>query len=182
MGYLSKFEERGGRWVLAQFVMMGLVGVTGPMGKANAANNGQLGIAGILFVMGAIFGVAGARVLGRNRTAYPVPKDESRLIRHGIYAWVRHPLYSSLTLLGLAWGLAWNSLPALGSTFAMTLLLNAKARFEEQQLREMFDDYEAYQDQVPRFIPRMNAQTMVLLIVLLLGGAALLVWPGTNQP
>jgi protein-S-isoprenylcysteine O-methyltransferase Ste14 len=39
---------------------------------------------------GAVFGIAGAIVLGRNRTVFPEPLPQARLVRSGIYSIVRH--------------------------------------------------------------------------------------------
>jgi protein-S-isoprenylcysteine O-methyltransferase Ste14 len=110
-----------------------------------------MGIA--LCTIGAAFGIAGALVLGRSRTAFPKPREDATLIRQGIYARVRHPLYTSVMFLSLGWGLTWKSWPACAAALLLVVLLHAKARREEVWLREKFTEYAAYQEQTRRFLP-----------------------------
>lgn len=101
-------------------------------------------------------GIAGTWTLGKNRTAYPVPKKEAQLIQHGIYRHIRHPLYTSLILLGLGWALSWHSGAALIATATMTIQLRFKAKFEERHLEQLFPDYPTYRERVPPFFPRIR--------------------------
>ena len=152
------FQDRGGWWVVGQFVLMAAVAAAGPLWPGDWGGTWLPAATG-LGLAGAVVGIAGAVALGRNRTAYPVPKSDGELIRHGIYRHIRHPLYSSLVLLGCAWGVWWESPLAVGATAMMGLLLNAKAASEERRLRIMFSDYAAYARQVPRFVPRPWGRT-----------------------
>lgn len=107
----------------------------------------------VLGVIGAIFGISGAFILGRSRTIFPEPLPGSRLIRHGIYGIVRHPLYSSVILLSLAWALWWRSIPGLVPALMTVGFLDAKARHEERLLSLKFPDYEGYARRVKRLLP-----------------------------
>lgn len=73
-----------------------------------------------------------------NFSVYPEPRRETRLIQHGPYRHIRHPMYLSLILmmLGIAlYNLQWHN--ALG--FAATVLaVGAKARREEILLEAQF--------------------------------------------
>jgi protein-S-isoprenylcysteine O-methyltransferase Ste14 len=106
-----------------------------------------------LLAVGGFFGVAGVRVLGENRTPFPRPKDGSVLIQHGIYARVRHPLYTSVMLVSLGWALGWQSWPAVAVAVAQVPFFLAKARREEHWLCQKFPGYAEYARQVPRFVP-----------------------------
>jgi len=110
-------------------------------------------LGGILVGLGAFFGLAGALALKGNRTAFPRPRANSRLIREGIYSRVRHPLYTSVMLVSAGWAIAWNSPAAVAVTLAMVPFFYAKARLEESWLAEKFPDYQDYAKRVPRFIP-----------------------------
>lgn len=110
-------------------------------------------IGAVLFVLGGVLGVAGVRALGRNRTAFPKPVEEAALVQHGVYGLVRHPLYSSVILVSFAWGLLWQSGPALGAAAVITIFLNRKASREERWLREKYPEYERYATRVRRLIP-----------------------------
>jgi protein-S-isoprenylcysteine O-methyltransferase Ste14 len=108
----------------------------------------------LLLITGGVLGIAGVRALGRNRTAFTVPREEGTLVRRGVYGRLRHPLYASVMLVALGWGLIWRSSPVLFLAVLLTALLNAKAHREERWLRAKFAEYQDYEKQVPRFLPR----------------------------
>jgi protein-S-isoprenylcysteine O-methyltransferase Ste14 len=107
----------------------------------------------LLLASGAAAGIAGTLVLGRNRTPFPKPRSDSRLVQTGVYSLVRHPLYASLIALSFGWVCLWAS--GLGAVLAVVqaILLDAKARREERWLRQQFSDYVAYAAKVRRLIP-----------------------------
>ncbi len=152
----GRFVERGGLWVLIQFVLMIAVVVLGVVLRGSGWGTPSVALGVVLFVLGGVFGIAGAVVLGRNRTAFPQPRVNSELIRHGIYARVRHPLYTSVMLLSLGWALIWQSWPAFFPALALIPFFHCKARREERWLREKFPGYADYEICVPRFLPRLR--------------------------
>lgn len=110
-------------------------------------------IAGILGGLGVVFVLRGMIDLGKNLTPLPYPRSEGQLVQTGIYRWVRHPLYSGLILLTLAWScftLSWSQLLV---SLILALILNAKASREEQWLEEKYPDYSSYRQQVKKLIP-----------------------------
>lgn len=150
------FVQRGGLWVCGQFALMGLVigfgpGFPGHWMRATAIIAG----AGLLLTA-AGFGIPGTLILGRTRTAYPRPRDSSVLVTGGIYARVRHPLYTSVMLMSFGWALLWQSRPALLAALVQVPFFWCKASREERWLREKFPDYAEYARGVPRFIPRRS--------------------------
>lgn len=149
----SEFFTRGGGWVLGQSVLMLLVLALGPLFPGRPRPGGLTLLAGVGLVLGAVFGIGGAWVLGRNRTIFPRPNAGSQLVRHGVYRWVRHPLYTSLMLLSLGWAAWWASGPALLAGGALAVFLDRKARREEAWLRTAFPEYADYARQVRRFVP-----------------------------
>lgn len=147
------FLDRGGIWVLAQSALMLAVLVLGPLTAGDWRTWLARVSAGVLFSLGAFFGVSGVWVLGRNRTIFPRPHPDSRLIRHGVYQVVRHPLYTSVICLALGWGVYWASFVTLLTAAGLALLLEAKARHEERWLRQQFPEYDDYARSVKRLIP-----------------------------
>ena len=111
----------------------------------------------VLFVTGGVFGIAGVAALGRNRTPFPQPRADSELVQSGIYASVRHPLYTSVMLASVGWVLIWQSAPALMPALALIPFFHAKARREERWLREKFPSYSGYEKHTPRFLPRLRS-------------------------
>jgi protein-S-isoprenylcysteine O-methyltransferase Ste14 len=146
------FGSRGGRWVLAQSALLLVVVIAGPVGRSTPTT-WTFSTAAILFATAAAIGIAGVRQLGRNRTPYPVPRDDSQLITRGIYGLIRHPLYTCLILASLGWSGVFHSRTALMATLPLAVLLVAKSRYEERRLAARFPDYEEYRRRVAAFLP-----------------------------
>lgn len=150
-----RFLERGGAWVVIQFLLMTLVIFLGVVFPGDWKHLAVIAVGLVLFIVGGYFGIAGVMVLGKNRTAFPRPRSGSQLVQTGIYAHVRHPLYTSVMLVSLGWALIWQSAVALVAALALVPFLHAKARREERWLCHKFPGYNDYARHVPRFIPRL---------------------------
>lgn len=95
----------------------------------------------------------GLIALSSNLTPLPYPREEGVLVTQGAYCVVRHPLYSGVFFLALAYSAAlWSVTHVIGAA-GLFLLLNLKASREEQWLRERFEGYSIYQAQVKKLIP-----------------------------
>lgn len=78
----------------------------------------------------------------------------SALVTTGIYAYIRHPLYSSLLLL--AWGIFFKalSLPGIALVLVTTTFLFATARADEAECIRFFgEEYREYMAKTKRFVP-----------------------------
>ena len=149
----KSFAARGGWWVVAQSILM-LAVIALAVGFPGDWTRGTIiGTGFLLFALGGYFGIAGVLVLGRNRTPFPQPRTGSQLIQRGIYAHVRHPLYTSVMLASLGWALIWQSVAAFGASLVLILFFRAKVRHEEELLRETFPNYADYARRVPRYLP-----------------------------
>jgi protein-S-isoprenylcysteine O-methyltransferase Ste14 len=91
--------------------------------------------------------------LGSNVTPLPKPKDEGTLVRTGLYAHMRHPIYTAFDLLAFGWALATASLPRLLLAVMLAAFFDAKANREEAWLVERFPEYPAYRKRVGKFLP-----------------------------
>jgi len=150
---MTRFFQRGGGWVLAQSAMLGGI-ILLPVFFRGATFPTMMVIPGAaLLLIGMAVSLAGAMALGRNLTPFPKPAAQARLVRHGIYAKIRHPLYTSVILGAIGWALIWESWPALTVAAALIPFFHAKTRHEERWLREKFPEYADYERRVPRFIP-----------------------------
>jgi len=146
------FVKRGGIWVVFQIGLM-LANLAAPLW--HRAEPGLLVIlcSAPLFAVAAGCGILGALALGRNLTPFPHPPSGTRLVTHGIYGLIRHPLYAAGMVWSLGWALLWLSWPAFVAALLLMPLLDAKSRKEERWLRQQFPDYEAYQKRTRRFLP-----------------------------
>ncbi len=146
-------NARGGAWVVAQNMVMLAALILAPLRCCDWVGEWSKPAGIALMMAGAIFGITGARALGRNLTPFPRPRDGSQLVRHGIYSLVRHPLYTSVMGVTAGWALCWRSLTALILSMLLCVILDAKARLEERWLKEKFPDYTDYTKRVRRFVP-----------------------------
>lgn len=146
-------RERGTGWVIVQFTLMLAGFAAGPTWRAQWSGWWTWVTGGMLMMLAAWAGLRGGRDLGTQRTPFPKPRDESRLVTSGMYANVRHPLYVGVIALGFAWALLWQSGPALAVAVLQAPFFDLKARREERWLRERFPDYQVYARRVKRFIP-----------------------------
>ena len=93
--------------------------------------------------------------LGSNITPFPKPSEKAQLVRRGIFSLIRHPIYTGVMFASLGWALVWQSWPTLLMALVLILFFDAKARREEEWLREKFSEYGEYEKCVKRFIPRI---------------------------
>lgn len=83
----------------------------------------------------------------------PEPRAGARLIRHGIYRRIRHPMYSAFALLLLAAVAADARAWRIVCWVLLLAVLDAKARREERYLSAAFAEYADYTRSTKRFIP-----------------------------
>lgn len=107
--------------------------------------------AGLLAAL--LLGLFGMRSLGPYLTPLPYPVDHSQLVTGGVYAVVRHPLYSSQLFAALGWVGYTLSLSHLALLIAGFLFFDYKAGKEEVWLTERHPDYPAYAARVRKLIP-----------------------------
>ena len=150
----GRFVQRGGWWVVGQFILLIVVAVLGIVFRHEPVRKLSL-VGGLFFLLAAaICGLAGLVNLGRNLTPFPRPSAQTRLVRRGIYGLIRHPLYSAVMCAAVGWSSFWQSGPAFVASLALAVFFDAKARHEEQWLRRQLPDYVDYMRRVrSRFIP-----------------------------
>jgi protein-S-isoprenylcysteine O-methyltransferase Ste14 len=147
------FVQRGGWWIVGQFMLMFAVAVLG-LACHNASKPLLLLLCGrFSLTASAICGICGVMALGRNLTPFPKPSDGAQFVQHGIYGLIRHPLYTAVICAAVGWSLIRSSWPALAVSLALAVFFDAKARHEERWLRQRFPDYMRYEQRVRRFIP-----------------------------
>lgn len=133
--------------VTIQLLCLGGIVLTGPVLASRTIYCG-------LELMGIALGVwALVTMTVRNLNILPDIRTGSRLVTHGPYQFIRHPMYSSLLLITLALILdafSWER-------FVLWLILVAdlwvKLNYEEKLLSRHFEEYKDYQERTTRLIP-----------------------------
>ena len=89
-----------------------------------------------------------------NFNVIPEVKTTAKLVHQRLpYRVIRHPMYLSLLLIGLGLMLQPLSWEKAALWIGLCVVLDHKARYEEQLLRQKFPEYAHYQTQTRRFIP-----------------------------
>lgn len=108
----------------------------------------------VLFVTGLAIAIMSRLQLGENWANledYQVLPTQN-LVRHGIYRYVRHPIYTGDILLILGLELALNSWLVVIVLPLVAIVVN-QTLAEEKLLVRTFPDYDAYRQETKMFIP-----------------------------
>ena len=145
--------QRGGWWVVGQSILLLAILILGITCRA-VSKPLPLFFCGLVFLVASVIcGISGMVALGRNLTPFPKPLTTARLVQHGIYGLMRHPLYTSVFCAGVGWSLIRSSWSAFFASLVLGVFFDAKARHEEHWLRQQFPDYASYERRVRRLIP-----------------------------
>jgi protein-S-isoprenylcysteine O-methyltransferase Ste14 len=93
--------------------------------------------------------------LGANWSVTLELREEHRLVTHGVYRAIRHPMYSALTLYSVGQALVIpNWVAGFSNLTAFTVLLALRVGAEEKMMATQFgDEYAAYSARTKRLIP-----------------------------
>lgn len=152
-------EDRGNRWVLVAFGVIGLLSAWLPAytdRKEFWTIDGDtvrwIGV--VLYAGGGVLRLWPVFVLGRRFSGLVAIQPGHALVTDGIYATVRNPSYVGLVVLSLGWALAFRSLVGVVLALLMIPPLIARIRSEEALLRSQFGaGYDDYCARTWRLIP-----------------------------
>ena len=152
-------EDRGNRWVLVAFGLIGLLlaylpAYTDRTDFWSLDGDAVRWLGVVLFAAGGALRIWPVFVLGRCFSGLVAIQPGHTLVTSGIYGVIRHPSYLGLLVGSLGWALAFRS--ALGVLLTALLIppLVARIGAEERLLRTQFgDEYDAYRRCTSRLIP-----------------------------
>ena len=152
-------EDRGNRWVIAAFGVIGLLAAFLPAyteRKGIWILDGDamrwLGVG--LFAIGGVLRIWPVFVLGRRFSGLVAIQPGHALVTSGVYGVIRHPSYLGLLVNALGWALAFRSGVGVLLTALLVPPLLVRIRAEEKLLRDQFGgEYEAYCRRTWRLIP-----------------------------
>ncbi len=152
-------EDRGNRWVIAAFAVIGLLAAYLPaytdrreFWTIDGDAVRWLGV--VLFAAGGALRLWPVFVLGNRFSGLVAIQPGHTLVTTGIYAVIRHPSYLGLLVNSLGWALAFRS--GVGVLLSALLIppLLARIHAEERLLRAQFGEaYDAYRARTSRMIP-----------------------------
>lgn len=105
----------------------------------------------ILFVTGIIIRRAGKKTLGRYYTYGLRTLQDHKLVKHGIYRHIRHPISLAMLMYSVGITLIFSSLRGLLIMSALIPLTLYRIRIEEDMLIEKFgDEYQEYMNKTKK--------------------------------
>lgn len=146
----------GAGWVAGQLLLFALIGLAvvwqGSLPQAGLGAGQWIGA--VVAAAGIALTIWSAVSLGPGLTATPEPVSAGSLVAHGPYAWVRHPMYTSVVMLFAGVAIFFEA-PVAGGLAAMLLgYFFLKSRTEERRLRVAYPAYREYRSKVRnRFFP-----------------------------
>lgn len=136
------------------FIALGLASVLTPaqsVGTARLIGFGLM-VVGILVILSAIVTYQQTNRTPPNIT--PDPQRKAQLVTSGIYARLRHPIYSGVLLAAFGAALAHGNQIMWAVVAAMYIFFYAKSRYEEALLLHVYPAYKDYMMRTGRFLPR----------------------------
>jgi protein-S-isoprenylcysteine O-methyltransferase Ste14 len=152
-------EDRGNRWVIAVFGVLGLLlgfvpAYTERIGVWVIDGDAVRWLGVVLAAAGGALRIWPVFVLGRRFSGLVAIQVGHELVTDGIYGVIRHPSYLGLLINALGWALAFRSGAGVLLTALLIPPLLARIRAEEALLRAHFgSEYEQYCQRTSRLIP-----------------------------
>jgi protein-S-isoprenylcysteine O-methyltransferase Ste14 len=102
--------------------------------------------------------------LGRLWSPTVEPKDEHGLVTEGVYARVRHPMYTSHVVWGVSQAVLFpNIIAGPLALLVMLVILQVRVPREERAMIDRFGDaYRAYMKRTGRVFPRMGSRGLLV--------------------
>ena len=152
-------EDRGNRWVLVVFGVIGLLHGFLPawtdrlgFGTLDGDTLRWFGLA--LYAAGGIVRLWPVFVLGRRFSGLVAIQRDHTLVTTGIYQRIRHPSYLGVLIIMLGWALVFRSGVGVLLTALVLVPLVARMNAEEALLRSQFGaEYDAYRARTWRLVP-----------------------------
>jgi protein-S-isoprenylcysteine O-methyltransferase Ste14 len=152
-------EDRGNRWVLAVFAVLGLLGAYVPawsdrqeVWTLDGDTVRWLGV--VVYTVGGVLRLWPVFVLGRRFSGLVAIQPGHALVTTGIFGVVRNPSYLGLLIGAIGWALAFRSVLGLVLALLNLVPLVGRIRAEERLLADQFGaEYEAYRRHTWRLVP-----------------------------
>jgi len=154
-------EDRGNRWVIWAFGVLGMLGAFLPaftdrcdFWTVGGETIRWIGLA--VFTAGSVLRIGGAFVLGRRFSPLVAIQPGHTLVTGGLYGTIRHPSYLGLVIASVGMSLVFRSMVGLIISALLLGVVLFRIAAEERLLQAQFGDaYAAYRRRTARLIPRV---------------------------
>jgi protein-S-isoprenylcysteine O-methyltransferase Ste14 len=152
-------EDRGNRWVLVVFAIIGLLlgyvpALTDRLDFLSIDGDAVRWIGVALFGIGCVVRLWPVVVLGKRFSGLVAIQEGHTLQTTGIYSVIRHPSYLGLLITLLGWALAFRSIIGIVLGALLIPVLIGRMNAEEALLRSQFgSEFDAYRARTKRLIP-----------------------------
>lgn len=152
-------EDRGNRWVLAAFGVLGLLNgwlpaYTDRIDFWTLDGDTVRWVGVVVFILGTALRMYPVFVLGNRFSGLAAIQPGHRLVTTGIYGVIRHPSYCGLLIGSLGWSLAFRSGVGVLVTALTLVPVLARIHAEETLLHSHFGaEYDAYRARTSRLLP-----------------------------
>ncbi len=102
----------------------------------------------LLIIIAFIIMLVSIKDLGRNLSPFPRPTANSKLVTKGIYRFMRHPMYYSLILISFGVFIIKLNIYYICLSISLSLIIKLKIVLEEQYLKNKFENYLLYKNEV----------------------------------
>ncbi|MDD2917669.1 isoprenylcysteine carboxylmethyltransferase family protein [Rhodoferax sp.] len=142
---------------LGKLLVLGQFGSLGALIVLAAPRFMQHSVPALAWLALGLSGLVGLWALTANRPGnfniHPTPRADGKLVAHGPYRWIRHPMYTAVMLFGLACVLTRADVLAWLLWGVLCLMLLSKAVLEERWMAALHPAYAHYQSRTRWFIP-----------------------------
>ena len=152
-------EDRGNRWVIAVFAVVGLLAgflpaYTDRIDFWTIDGDAIRWVGVVIFAVGGALRIWPVFVLGRRFSGLVASQPGHTLVTTGVYRIIRHPSYLGLLLTALGWALGFRSGAGVVLWALLIPPLLSRIHAEERLLETEFgEEYRAYVRRTSRLIP-----------------------------
>jgi protein-S-isoprenylcysteine O-methyltransferase Ste14 len=158
MSYRVKFKAPGDIWFQLPGLILWIIilifsfgDYKGPIYSIGSTANI---IGAILFSIGLLIRLIAAYTLGMNYSSFLVIRKNHKLIKRGLYKYVRHPVYTGVFIGAFAIPVYTSSIPGFLMFLLSIPLFMYRMEIEERMLIEEFgDEYRDYMENTWRLVP-----------------------------
>ncbi len=147
----DRFFQIAGLTLLILILVTSIGGYVESLYEFNTLNNK---IGALLFAFSLVFRIWAHTVIDRSYSPTLEVRDDHRLVKHGPYKYIRHPIYTGTIIAVIAILIFTSSIVGFVLSLLSIPLLEHRIKNEEMMLIEEYgDEYREYQESTWKLVP-----------------------------